>query len=78
MKIGIKLIKINKKPIERKARIDVFIKSKSIPSFNKSPITLRGIPYLISGVAMASDNFGFLLPSKNPKIKKGIMLIKSE
>ena len=49
-----------------------------MPSFNKRPITLKGIPYLIRGVAIASENFGFFLPIKKPKIKKGIILIKSK
>ena len=67
-----------KNPIDRKASSADLIRSKSIPSFNNRPITLRGIPYLINGVAIASESFGFLFPIKKPKIKKGIMLIKSE
>ena len=63
--------------MDKKAINAVLIKSKSIPSFNKRPITLKGIPYLISGVAIVSDSFGFLFPIKKPKIKKGIMFIKS-
>ena len=39
-------------------------------------MTLRGIPYLIRGTAIESENFGFLFPIKKPKIKKGIILIK--
>ena len=47
-----------------------------MPSFNKRPITLRGIPYLIRGTAIDSESFGFLFPIKKPKIKKGIIFIK--
>ncbi len=65
-----------KNPIEQKAIKAVSIKSISIPSFNKRPITLKGIPYLISGTAIYSENFGFLFPIKKPKIKKGIIFIK--
>ena len=63
-------------PIEKKAIKAVFIKSISIPSFNKRPITLRGIPYLIRGIAIDSESFGFLFPIKKPKIKNGIIFIK--
>ena len=49
-----------------------------MPSFNKSPITLNGMPNLIRGFAIYSDNFGFFFPRKNPIIKKGIIFIKSE
>ena len=66
-----------KNPIERKAIKAVLIKSRSIPSFNKRPITLSGIPYLTSGKAIVSESFGFLLPIKKPKIKKGIIFIKT-
>ena len=62
--------------MERKAIKAVLIKSKSIPSFNKRPITLSGMPYLIRGKAIVSESFGFLLPIKKPKIKKGIIFIK--
>ena len=50
----------------------------SIPSFNKSPITLNGIPNFIRGFAIYSDIFGFFFPIKNPKSKKGIIFIKRE
>ena len=50
----------------------------SIPSFNKRPITLSGMPNLISGLAIYSEIFGFFFPRKNPKIKKGIIFIKRE
>ena len=78
MKIGKKLIKIINKPIDKKAINAVLIKDKSIPSFSNKPITLRGIPYLINGIAITSESFGFLFPIKKPKIKKGIIFIKRE
>ena len=55
----------------------VLIKSRSIPSFSKRPITLSGIPYLIRGKAIVSESFGFFFPIKKPKIKNGIIFIKS-
>ena len=30
------------------------------------------------GIAIASDNFGFIFPIKKPKIKKGIIFLKRE
>ena len=54
------------------------IRLVSIPSFNKRPITLKGIPNLIKGLAIYSDIFGLFFPRKNPKIKKGIIFIKRE
>ena len=50
----------------------------SIPSFNKRPITLKGIPNLIRGLAIFLEIFGFFFPRKIPKIKKGIIFIKRE
>ena len=50
----------------------------SIPSFNKRPITLSGIPNLIRGLAIYTEIFGFFFPRKNPKIKKGMIFIKKE
>ena len=75
-KIGIKFIKIIRIPIVKKATIALLISSISIPSFNKRPITLKGIPYLISGLAINSDNFGSFFPRKKPNVKKGIIFIK--
>ena len=72
------MIRTIKNPIEIKAIKAVLIKSRSIPSFNKRPITLRGIPYLISGKAIVSESFGFLFPIKKPQTKKGTIFIKSE
>ena len=64
--MGKKLIRIIRNPIDRKAIKAVFIKSRSIPSLSKRPITLNGIPYLIRGKAIVSESFGFLLPIKKP------------
>ena len=50
----------------------------SIPSFNKRPITLNGMPNLIKGLAIYLEIFGFFFPIRNPKIKKGIIFIKRE
>jgi len=36
------------------------------------------MPYLIKGIAIDSESFGFLFPIKKPKIKKGIIFIKRE
>ena len=49
-----------------------------MPSFNKRPITLNGMPNLIRGLAIYLEIFGFFFPRRNPKIKKGIIFIKSE
>ena len=49
-----------------------------MPSFNKRPITLSGMPNLIKGLAIYSDIFGFFFPIKKPKIKQGIIFIKRE
>ena len=69
-------IKIIKNPIKENAKNALFIRFKSIPSFNKSPITLKGMPNLIRGLAIYLDIFGFFFPRKKPKIKKGIILVK--
>ena len=49
-----------------------------MPSFNKRPITLNGMPNLIRGLAICFEIFGFFFPRRKPKIKKGIILIKRE
>ena len=49
-----------------------------MPSFNKRPITLKGIPYLIRGIAIDSESSGFIFPIKKPKVKKGMIFIKRE
>jgi len=41
-------------------------------------MTLNGMPNLIKGLAICFEIFGFFFPRKNPKVKKGIMLIKRE
>ena len=78
LNIGNLFITTIKKLIKKNAKNALFIRFISIPSFNKSPITLNGIPNLIKGIAMYSDIFGFFFPRKKPKIKKGIMFIKRE
>ena len=60
------------------AKNALLIRFISIPSFNKRPITLNGMPNFIRGLAIYSDIFGFFFPRKNPKIKKGIIFIKRE
>ena len=67
-----------KNPIIRKARQALLTRSISIPSFNNKPITLKGMPYSMSGFAISSDNFGFYLPKKKPMVRKGIILKKRE
>ena len=67
-----------KNPIRENAKNALFIRFISIPSFNKRPITLNGIPNLIKGLAIYLDIFGFFFPRKKPKIKKGIIFIKRE
>ena len=39
-------------------------------------MTLKGIPYLIRGIAMDSESFGFIFPIKKPKVKNGMMFMK--
>ena len=56
----------------------LLIRFISIPSFNKRPITLKGIPNLIRGLAIYTAIFGFVFPRKKPKIIKGIIFIKRE
>ena len=60
------------------AKNALLIRFISIPSFNKRPITLNGIPNLINGFAIYPDISGFFFPIKNPKINKGIIFIKRE
>ena len=69
-------IRIIKNPINENAKNALFIRFISIPSFNKRPITLNGMPNLIRGLAIYLDIFGFFFPRKKPKIKKGIILVK--
>ena len=71
-------IKVIKNPITENAKNVLLIKFISIPSFNKRPITLNGMPNLIKGLAIYLEIFGFFFPRKKPKIKKGIIFIKRE
>ena len=78
LSIGIIFIKVIKNPITENAKNALLIRFISIPSFNRRPITLKGMPNLISGLAMYFEIFGFFLPRRKPKIKKGIIFIKRE
>ena len=49
-----------------------------MPSFNKSPITLNGMPNLIRGLAIYFEILGFFFPRRKPSIKKGIIFMKRE
>ena len=60
------------------AKKALLIRFKSIPSFNKRPITLNGIPYLIKYLAIYSEILGFFFPRIKPKIKKGTIFINRE
>ena len=53
------------------------IKSIFIPALSNKPITLKGIPYLMSNVDIFSDNLGFFLPIKKPSKMNGIILINN-
>ena len=53
------------------------IKSIFIPALSNKPITLKGIPYLMSKIDIFSDNLGFFLPIKKPSKIKGIILINN-
>ena len=72
------MIRTSKNPIRENAIKALLIRFISIPSFNKRPITLNGIPNLMRGLAIYSDIFGIFFPRKKPKIKKGIIFIKSK
>ena len=71
-------IKVIKNPITENAKNALLIRFISIPSFNKRPITLNGMPNLIKGLAIYLEIFGFFLPRKKPKIKKGIIFMNRE
>ncbi len=71
-------MRIIKNPINANAKNALLIRFTSIPSFNKRPITLTGMPNLIRGLAIYLEIFGFFFPRKNPKINKGIIFIKRE
>ena len=67
-----------KNPIRENAKIALLIRFISIPSFNKRPITLNGMPNLIKGLAIYLEIFGFFFPRKKPRIKKGIIFMNRE
>ena len=67
-----------KNPIRKNAKIALLIRFISIPSFNKRPITLNGMPNLIKGLAIYLEIFGFFFPRKKPRIKKGIIFMNRE
>ena len=60
------------------AKKAILIRFISIPSFNKRPITLNGMPNLIKGLAIYLEIFGIFFPRKKPKIKKGIIFMNRE
>ena len=70
-------IKKKSELIEKKAIKEDLIKSIFIPVLSSKPITLKGIPYLMSKIDIFSDNFGFFLPIKKPSKIKGIILINN-
>ena len=78
VKIGIIFIKVIKNPITENAKNALLIRFISIPSFNKRPITLNGMPNLIRSLAIYLDIFGFFFPRRKPINKKGIIFIKRE
>ena len=71
-------IEVIKIPIMKNAKNALLIRFISIPSFNRRPITLNGIPNLIKGLAIYFEIFGFFFPRRKPKIKKGIIFMKRE
>ena len=71
-------IKVIKNPIVENAKNALLIRFISIPSFNRRPITLNGIPNLMRGLAIYFEIFGFFFPRREPKIKKGMIFIKRE
>jgi len=78
LNIGTIFIRAIKNPITENAKNALLIKFISIPSFNRRPITLNGIPNLISGLAIYFEIFGFFFPRRNPNIKKGTIFMKRE
>ena len=71
-------IRVIKNPITEKAKNVLLIRFISIPSFNKRPITLNGMPNFIKGLAIYFETFGLFFPRRKPKIKKGIIFMKRE
>ena len=78
LNIGIIFINVINTPITENAKNALLIRFTSIPSFNRRPITLKGMPNLIKGLAIYFEIFGFFFPRRKPKIKKGIIFIKRE
>ena len=78
MNIGKIFIKTIKIPIRENAKNALFMRFMSIPSFNKRPITLNGMPNLIKGLAIYFEILGFFFPRRKPRIKKGIIFMKRE
>ena len=72
------MIETIKNPIRENAKNALLIRFISIPSFNRRPITLNGMPNLIRGLAIYFEMFGFFFPIRKPKIKKGIIFINRE
>ena len=72
------MIRVINDPIRENAKNALLIRFISIPSFNKRPITLNGMPNLIKGFAIYLEIFGFFFPRRNPKIKNGMIFIKRE
>jgi hypothetical protein len=71
-------MKAIKNPIIENAKNALLIRFISIPSFNRRPITLNGMPNFIRGLAIYFEIFGFFFPRKKPKIKKGTIFMKRE
>ena len=71
-------IKVIKNPIAENAKNALLIRFMSIPSFNRRPITLNGMPNFINGLAIYFEIFGFFFPRRKPRIKKGIIFMKRE
>ena len=70
--------KVINNPITENAKNALLIRFMSMPSLNKRPITLNGMPNLIRGLAIYFEIFGFFFPRRKPRIKKGIIFMKRE
>ena len=71
-------MKVINNTITENAKNALLIRFISIPSFNRRPITLNGMPNLIRGFAIYFEIFGFFFPRRKPTIKKGIIFTKRE
>ena len=60
-----------KNPTRENAKIALLIRFISIPSFNKRPITLNGIPKLMRGLAIYLEIFGFFFQEETQELGKG-------